>query len=91
MSAIPERLAVSLASSGLSITLTSLTDIIAFCIGASSSFLSVRAFCLYTGKAASAFFVAEIFMSIAVNPFLSVRAICGWKRFLLERHQPAQE
>ncbi|XP_064599698.1 patched domain-containing protein 3-like [Liolophura sinensis] len=60
MSGIPERLAVSLASSGLSITLTSLTDVIAFCIGASSPFLSVRAFCVYTGVAILFCYVNQI-------------------------------
>lgn len=37
-------------TSGVAITITSITDIIAFCAGAASVFPSVRNFSWYTGK-----------------------------------------
>lgn len=44
-----DRIKKTLRSSGVGITITSLTDLIAFLVGASSSFISVRNFCVYTG------------------------------------------
>ncbi|XP_063446692.1 patched domain-containing protein 3-like [Mytilus trossulus] len=46
-----DRIKKTLRSSGVGITITSLTDLIAFLVGASSSFISVRNFCVYTGIA----------------------------------------
>ncbi|XP_067676454.1 patched domain-containing protein 3-like [Haliotis asinina] len=48
---VPTRMGVTFASAGIGITITSLTDLLAFVIGVSSVFLSVRNFCLYTGVA----------------------------------------
>lgn len=45
-----ERVAETMRTSGVAITITSVTDVIAFGIGASSVFLSVRNFCIYTGN-----------------------------------------
>jgi hypothetical protein len=45
-----DRIAATMRTSGLAITITSLTDLLAFAIGASSVFVSVRNFCIYTGK-----------------------------------------
>ena len=47
---IETRMRHVMRTSGVAITITSITDFIAFAIGASSVFLSVRNFCLYTGK-----------------------------------------
>ncbi|ESO12453.1 hypothetical protein HELRODRAFT_93299 [Helobdella robusta] len=44
-----ERLSNTLRSAAVSITITSLTDLLAFCIGATSPFLSVRNFCACSG------------------------------------------
>ena len=44
-----ERLSGTLRSAAVSITITSLTDLLAFCIGATSPFLSVRNFCACSG------------------------------------------
>ena len=44
-----DRLANTLRSAAVSITITSLTDLLAFCIGATSPFLSVRNFCACSG------------------------------------------
>ena len=44
------RIGQMMRKSGVAITITSLTDILAFGAGASSTFKSVRNFCVYTGK-----------------------------------------
>ncbi|CAG2245471.1 unnamed protein product [Mytilus edulis] len=46
-----DRIKKTMRSSGVGITITSLTDLIAFLVGATSSFKSVRNFCVYTGIA----------------------------------------
>ncbi|XP_021359962.1 patched domain-containing protein 3-like [Mizuhopecten yessoensis] len=46
---IEDKIKQTLRTSGVAITITSLTDFLAFAIGASSVFLSVRNFCIYTG------------------------------------------
>ena len=45
------RLANTLRSAAVSITITSLTELLAFCIGATSPFLGVRNFCACSGMA----------------------------------------
>ena len=44
------RIGETMRTSGVSITITSLTDLFAFVAGSSSIFLSVRNFCIYSGK-----------------------------------------
>ena len=44
------RIGQMLRTSGVAITITSLTDILAFGAGISSTFKSVRNFCTFTGK-----------------------------------------
>ena len=46
---IEERMANTFRSSAISVTITSLTDLLAFCIGATSPFLAVKNFCIYAG------------------------------------------
>uniref|UniRef100_A0A4X2M296 Patched domain-containing protein 3 n=1 Tax=Vombatus ursinus TaxID=29139 RepID=A0A4X2M296_VOMUR len=46
---IEERLADTYAEAAVSITITTLTDVLAFYIGIMTSFKSVQAFCIYTG------------------------------------------
>ncbi|XP_045201236.2 patched domain-containing protein 3-like [Mercenaria mercenaria] len=46
-----DKMAETLRISGVGITITSLTDLIAFMAGAGSSFIAVRNFCIYTGVA----------------------------------------
>ncbi|XP_048240407.1 patched domain-containing protein 3-like [Haliotis rufescens] len=48
---VAERMGMTFASAGIGITITSLTDLLAFLTGVSSVFLSVRNFCVYTGVA----------------------------------------
>ena len=45
-----ERMANTLRSTAVSITITSLTDVIALCIGATSPFVSIRNFSAFSGK-----------------------------------------
>ena len=44
------RVGQMMGRSGVAITITSLTDILAFGAGASSTFKSVRNFCVFTGE-----------------------------------------
>ncbi|KAJ8315263.1 hypothetical protein KUTeg_007413 [Tegillarca granosa] len=48
---VPEKIKKTMVNSGVAITITSVTDCLAFGIGASSVFYSVRNFCIYTGVA----------------------------------------
>ncbi|XP_050388660.1 patched domain-containing protein 3 [Patella vulgata] len=48
---IEERIGLMFRSSGISVTIAAMTDVIAFAVGAMSDFMSVRHFCIYTGLA----------------------------------------
>ncbi|XP_019695773.1 patched domain-containing protein 3 [Harpegnathos saltator] len=48
---VPERMAATLSEAAVSITITSLTDMISFFIGIMSPFPSVKIFCIYSGFA----------------------------------------
>lgn len=50
-STVEERMAFMLKKGGVAITITctSVTDMIAFIIGASAVFVSIKIFCIYTG------------------------------------------
>lgn len=49
-STVEDKMAATLRASGVGITITSLTDLIAFMAGAASNFIAVRNFCIYTGQ-----------------------------------------
>jgi predicted RND superfamily exporter protein len=49
---VEERMAETLRIAGVGISITSLTDVIAFAAGIGSTFISVRNFCIYTSKCA---------------------------------------
>ncbi|XP_076630786.1 patched domain-containing protein [Colletes latitarsis] len=51
MKPVPERMAATLSEAAVSITITSLTDMISFFIGILSPFPSVQIFCIYSGFA----------------------------------------
>ncbi|XP_045201241.2 patched domain-containing protein 3-like [Mercenaria mercenaria] len=48
---VEDKIAETLRISGVGITITSVTDFIAFMVGSGSSFIAVRNFCIYTGVA----------------------------------------
>ncbi|XP_077994821.1 patched domain-containing protein 3-like [Glandiceps talaboti] len=48
---VVERMGEAYSEAAMSITITSITDFLAFCIGAITTFPSVRIFCIYTGVA----------------------------------------
>jgi hypothetical protein len=48
---LEERMDRTLRTSGLAITVTSLTDLLTFFIGYTSVFVTIQNFCVYTGKA----------------------------------------
>ncbi|XP_048366451.1 patched domain-containing protein 3 [Sphaerodactylus townsendi] len=48
---VEDRMASTYAEAAVSITITTLTDVLAFYIGIATSFSSIRSFCLYTGTA----------------------------------------
>ena len=45
-----DRISEALRKSGASVTITTVTDFVAFLIGLTSDFKSVQIFCVYTGK-----------------------------------------
>lgn len=47
---VPERMGEMLSEAAVSITITSVTDIVSFWIGIMSPFPSVQIFCIYSGK-----------------------------------------
>ena len=47
---INDRMKYMLKKSGVAITITSITDLLAFAVGATSVFISIRTFCIYTGN-----------------------------------------
>ncbi|XP_071113742.1 patched domain-containing protein 3-like [Haliotis cracherodii] len=57
---IPKRLGHTFRLAGIGMTITSLTDLVAFLVGYSSVFLSVKNFCLYTGTAIIFSYIAQM-------------------------------
>ena len=47
---VEERIAQTYRTSAISVTITSLTNMLAFCVGATSPFLSIRNFCIFAGE-----------------------------------------
>ncbi|XP_033752141.1 patched domain-containing protein 3-like [Pecten maximus] len=76
---IPKRVAATMRTSGVAITITSLTDILAFGIGASSVFLGVRNFCIYAG-------IAVLFCYINFVTFFIACIAINEKRVADNRH-----
>lgn len=64
---IKDRMKYMLKKSGVAITITSITDLLAFTIGATSVFVGIRNFCIYTGiyfyisTTASFYYIIESF------------------------------
>eukprot|EP01084_Bolivina_argentea_P238152 400109_1 len=63
---IADRIALTMQRGGISILFTSITDLVAFCVGATSPFGSVSAFCLYCGVGVILDFVFVITLFLGV-------------------------
>ncbi|XP_062587890.1 patched domain-containing protein 3-like [Saccostrea cucullata] len=78
-SSIEERMRYMLQKSGIAITITSITDLLAFGIGATSVFISIKNFCIFTGVA--------VFFCYLNQLFFLCPAIClNEKRTRQKRH-----
>nr|XP_009477444.1 PREDICTED: patched domain-containing protein 3 [Pelecanus crispus] len=73
------RLAETYAEAALSVTITTLTDVLAFFIGTWTAFSSVRSFCLYTGT-------AFVFCYIYTMTFFGAIIVLNHKREQGNRH-----
>ncbi|XP_061184546.1 patched domain-containing protein 3-like [Saccostrea echinata] len=58
---VEKRMEYMLKKSGITITITSITDLLAFLIGATSVFISIRNFCIYTGVAVLFCYLNQLF------------------------------
>ncbi|XP_065943155.1 patched domain-containing protein 3-like [Magallana gigas] len=58
---VEERMKSMLGKSGISITITSITNLLAFGVGATSVFISIRNFCIYTGVAVTFCYINQLF------------------------------
>lgn len=50
LTTVEDKMAKTMRSSGVGITITSLTDLLAFLTGSFSSYIAVKNFCIYTGS-----------------------------------------
>ncbi|XP_076462743.1 patched domain-containing protein 3-like [Babylonia areolata] len=57
---VPHRVGSTFSKAGIGITITTLTDFLAFLIGISSSFIAVRQFCIYTALAVLFCYLANV-------------------------------
>ncbi|XP_065485043.1 patched domain-containing protein 3-like [Caloenas nicobarica] len=78
-SSVKSRLAETYAEAALSVTITTLTDVLAFFIGTWTAFPSVRSFCLYTGT-------AFVFCYIYTMTFFGAIIVLNHKREQGNRH-----
>lgn len=76
---VKSRLAETYAEAALSVTITTLTDVLAFFIGTWTAFPSVRSFCLYTGT-------AFVFCYIYTLTFFGAIIVLNHKREQGNRH-----
>eukprot|EP01028_Stygiella_incarcerata_P013167 TRINITY_DN81583_c0_g1_i1.p1 TRINITY_DN81583_c0_g1~~TRINITY_DN81583_c0_g1_i1.p1 ORF type:complete len:1094 (-),score=238.21 TRINITY_DN81583_c0_g1_i1:78-3359(-) len=63
---VAEKMAACLRVSGVAITITSVTNITAFFLGALSSLPAIRSFCIYTGTAIAVDFVFQVTLFVAL-------------------------
>lgn len=57
---VPERMGITMSDAAVSITITSLTDIISFMIGVNGPFVSIQIFCIYSCMAVCFIFIWHI-------------------------------
>lgn len=76
---VKDRMAETFETAAVSITLTSVTNILAFAIGSYTSFLSIQLFCAYTG-------VAVLFCYINTITFFGAVLVFSGRREQSNRH-----
>ncbi|KAL5013070.1 hypothetical protein ScPMuIL_011621 [Solemya velum] len=79
MKSLEDRIGETMRTSGMAITITSLTDLLAFSVGASSTFPAIRSFCTYTG-------VAILFTYINFVTFFTGCMVINEQRVMGYRH-----
>lgn len=79
---IPERMGFMLKHAGVSITVTSVTDIVAFLVGSSTVIPSLRSFCLYAAVGTLMTYIYAVTFFVAVFT-LDERRILGRRNALL--------
>jgi len=72
---VPERMGRMLSDAAVSITITSVTDMISFWIGIISPFQSVRIFCIYSGKGQPVIVIIIIIIIIIISSSSSISDI----------------
>lgn len=65
---VPERMGLCMSDAAVSVTITSVTDIVSFFIGIYSPFRSVQLFCIYSGT------IFNTKIHISFNPFFRFRS-----------------
>ncbi|XP_052818813.1 patched domain-containing protein 3-like isoform X2 [Mya arenaria] len=88
---IENKMAEALRSSGVGITITSITDLIAFLAGVGSSFLAVRNFCIYTAVAVVFCYINNISLFAACLTINERRVEQNRHFFTCRRVKPKEE
>ncbi|XP_069116335.1 patched domain-containing protein 3-like [Argopecten irradians] len=92
---IEDRIKETMRTGGVAITITSVTDFLAFAIGASASFISVRNFCLYAGFAVIFCYINQLTFFVpcmVINERRVARsAHCGTCRQIKSREELREE
>uniref|UniRef100_A0A7E4W9R4 SSD domain-containing protein n=1 Tax=Panagrellus redivivus TaxID=6233 RepID=A0A7E4W9R4_PANRE len=81
-STIPERTAVTLEDAGPSITISALTNIMSFAIGASSDTPAVRTFCIYSAIAITICYFYQLILFTAIIAISGRRERRGYQSLL---------
>ncbi|XP_033734653.1 patched domain-containing protein 3-like [Pecten maximus] len=92
---IEDRIKKTMKTGGVAITITSVTDFLAFAIGASASFISVRNFCVYAGLAVIFCYINQLTFFVpcmVINERRMYRnAHCGTCRSIKPRKELREE
>ena len=71
-----ERIRRGMVQAGPSITITSITDCVAFLIGANSSILAIRSFCIFASVTVSMLYLTQITLFLCFVAWDSKRVSC---------------
>ena len=67
---VSQRVSMTLMFAGVGMTVTSVTDLLAFLVGSTSVFFSVEIFCIYTGTFTACLFLASVSSSARRTHFV---------------------